>query len=259
MGMARLLVTNDDGIFATGLRTLVTHLLAAGHEVMVVAPDRERSATSHALTLHDPLRAFEHGDLLAQGCSRAYAVTGTPVDCVKLAVHHLLANHPPDAVISGINHGPNLGSDIVYSGTVSAALEAAHYNLFSLAISHAGGYLPDAVFDPAAGFLTEQLPMLLSHPIPPHTVLNINVPPAFSTITVTTLSQRMYHNFYEHREDPRKKGYFWLDGCLMDANDPPESDAAAVKRGEVSITPVRMDWLDVNTYQALQQAYNVAV
>jgi 5'-nucleotidase len=249
----RILITNDDGIFATGLQTLVKSLLAHQHTVVVAAPDRERSATSHALTLHDPLRAVPYQPLLVAGCQAAYAITGTPVDCVKLAFNSLLTTLP-DLVISGINHGPNLGNDIAYSGTVSAALEASHHHVASVAVSHTAGYLPDANFDQAATFVANWLPQLATMGLPTSTVLNLNIPTQFTGVAYTTLSTRLYHNFYDLRQDPRNKDYYWLDGRVLDEADPPETDAYAVKHQQVSITPIRMDWLDVASLNQLQQA-----
>jgi 5'-nucleotidase len=248
----RILITNDDSIFAKGLQTLVHQLLQQGHTLHIAAPDRERSATSHALTLHDPLRAISYQPLLDAGCASAHAVTGTPVDCVKLAFHSLLTEKP-DVVISGINHGPNLGNDIAYSGTVSAALEASHHQVRSIAVSHTAGYEPDTDFTPAAQFVTHWLDAWMAQPIATSTVLNVNVPPVFAPEPAyTTLSNRLYHNFYDLRQDPRNKDYYWLDGRLVDGNDPPETDAYATKHGRVSITPIRMDWLDVACLKQLQ-------
>jgi 5'-nucleotidase len=259
MVLATILVTNDDGIFAAGLRALVTALLAENHHVMVVAPDRERSATSHALTLHEPLRALKHKDLLDAGCTAAFAVSGTPVDCVKLAFHNLLPTRP-DVVISGINHGPNLGNDIAYSGTVSAALEAAQQGqVLSLATSHTGGYLLEADFTAAAQFIARFVPKALSMGIPEHTVLNLNVPDPIDGVAVTTLSTRLYHNFYELRQDPRNKDYYWLDGRLIDSNDPPDCDTYAIKQNKVSITPVHLNWLDTHTMTTLHTHLDVVV
>jgi 5'-nucleotidase len=250
--LAQILLTNDDGIFADGLRALVKALLARQHQVMVVAPDRERSATSHALTLHEPLRALKHKDLLDAGCTVAYGVSGTPVDCVKLAFHNLVPVMP-EVVISGINHGPNLGNDIAYSGTVSAALEAAQQSVLSIAASQANGYLPEADFTVAAEFLADLIPQAQAMAIPEHTVLNVNVPAVIEGVAVTTLSTRLYHNFYELRQDPRQKDYYWLDGRLQDSNDPPSCDTYAIKHNQVSITPVHLNWLDHGTMAMLQQ------
>jgi 5'-nucleotidase len=251
--LANVLVTNDDGIYAAGLRTLTTHLLNAGHRVMVVAPDRERSATSHALTLHDPIRAISNPDLIHQGCTVAFAVTGTPVDCVKLAFNSLMT-YTPDLVISGINHGPNLGNDIAYSGTVSAALEAARQGARSMATSHVGGYLPDVDFNGAAAWITQFVPQAIALHLPTDTILNLNLPDNPTGLAVSTLSNRLYHNFYDLRQDPRKQAYYWLDGQLVDSADTPDCDTYAVRQGNVSVTPVHLDWLDRPTMTYLQQA-----
>jgi 5'-nucleotidase len=249
--MAKLLITNDDGIFARGMRSLVNALLEAGHAVMVVAPDRERSATSHALTLHEPLRVFPHEDLLTAGCQVAFSVSGTPVDCVKLAFNQLMPS-PPDAVLSGINHGPNLGNDIVYSGTVSAAFEAALHGVPSVALSHTSGYKPTARFEGIADFVVEHLPDWLQLVLPARTILNINVPEPCTGKAWAKLSARLYNNYYDLRIDPRNHAYYWLDGALAETNDPEDTDTKTTLRGLAAITPVRYSLMDAALWDSVK-------
>jgi 5'-nucleotidase len=233
-----LLITNDDGIHAPGIRALAEQL-AGEHEVYVVAPDRERSATGHALTLHKPIRVDEV-DMF--GATKCYAVSGTPSDCVKIALNALLPFRP-DMVLSGINAGPNLGMDVLYSGTVSAALEGAINNLPSVAVSLYNGNDKDANFSHGAKFiatlLREKLPTLK---FPTKGILNINIPPVtlaeFTGVTVCDLGTRTYTDFYERRVDPRGNVYYWLAGEVVDRGGAPNTDMEVLRNNQVSITPV---------------------
>lgn len=237
----KILVSNDDGIQARGMRTLVEHL-CRDHEVYVVCPDRERSAMGHALTLHKPLRVDE--ELLPYPVKVAYSTTGTPSDCVKLALSTLLEDDI-DWVISGINHGPNLGADVMYSGTVSAAIEGTIFNKPSMAISLLNGFDKTANFHPAAEFVTQYLKRLNPIDLPPRTILNVNFP-AVSTehlvgVKVTRLGMRMYEDSYERRIDPRGGVYYWLAGEIVQQSANPEEDVEAIRNNWVTITPVHID------------------
>ncbi|MEB3206408.1 MAG: 5'/3'-nucleotidase SurE [Vampirovibrionales bacterium] len=243
----RILISNDDGIFATGLNTLAEHL-AREFEVFVVAPDRERSATGHALTLHKPLRV-DSVDMSRIGVKSAFAVTGTPSDCVKIGLSVLLEK-PVDVVISGINHGPNVGADVLYSGTVSAAIEGAIYDLPSLAVSMLNGHSHHADFTPAAEWVARLLKHLFNDaknpcPIAPKTVYNINVPALpladILGVRVTHLGTRMFTDSYEKRVDPRGGLYYWLAGERIEESDDPLSDVATVRNNYVSLTPIQFD------------------
>jgi 5'-nucleotidase len=248
----KLLLTNDDGLQAMGLRSLIQALSATGqHELVVVAPDRERSATAHALTLHQPL----HLTPVELGLPnvQAFAVSGTPCDCVKLALHALWHELPlsqygkqPDAILSGINHGPNLGNDVIYSGTVSAAQEGSFLGLPAVALSLANGYLPEADFMPASQWTANHLSQLLAIPLPANTILNINFPVPKANVSMpvclTVLGNRSYSDFYERRLDPRQQAYYWLAGQVVDNpnGDPVTTDVGAIRAGCVSITPVTL-------------------
>ncbi|HEY6894975.1 MAG TPA: 5'/3'-nucleotidase SurE, partial [Rhodanobacteraceae bacterium] len=198
--MARILVTNDDGIYSEGLRKLADALKPLG-EVTVVAPDREQSAASHALTLNRPLR-------MMQLQKDEWIVDGTPTDCVNLAVLKLMKKARPDIVVSGINFGPNLGDDVTYSGTISAAFEGALLNIPSIALSALVG--EHFSFDRCAEFAAELTRYVLEQPPNPEIVLNVNFPVAeFRGVRVTHLGKRVYGEGVVEREDPRGRKYYW--------------------------------------------------
>ncbi|MBY0451067.1 MAG: 5'/3'-nucleotidase SurE [Cyanobacteria bacterium] len=245
----KVLVANDDGIHANGIRTLVEYL-SRQFEVYVAAPDRERSATGHALTLHKPIRVDE----LDMGIpvKKAYSVTGTPSDCVKIALNAIL-DIKPDIVVSGINHGPNLGVDVLYSGTVSAALEGAIHGLPSVAISLTNGYERMADFSHGAEFLCCYLPKVLEIGMPAKTILNINIPAIplseMTGIKLTQLGTRMYTDTYERRVDPRGLVYYWLAGEIAETGEPEGTDVHAIRNNMISVTPVH---IDMTNYQVLK-------
>lgn len=240
--MIKILISNDDGIHAEGIKTLAERL-SQKYDVYVVAPDRERSAMGHALTLHKPLRVDEVD--MGGKIKAAYAVTGTPSDCVKIALNAVL-DVKPDLIVSGINHGPNLGGDVIYSGTVSAAMEGAIHGLPSMATSLLNGYDKNADFRPGADFITELVPKVLEATLPPKTLLNVNIPAVpvddMTGVKITTLGVRMYTDTYERRVDPRNQVYYWLAGEILDATEEAEdSDIQAIRNNMLSITPVTLD------------------
>ncbi|MDD3151037.1 MAG: 5'/3'-nucleotidase SurE, partial [Candidatus Gastranaerophilales bacterium] len=198
----KILVSNDDGIYANGIKALVDQI-AEEHEVYVVAPDRERSAAGHSLTLHTPLRA----DIVERDwkAKKAWAISGTPGDCVKLGLNAIL-DVRPDLIISGINHGPNLGADVLYSGTVSAALEGAVLGVPSIATSLAGVGNEYKDFVYTAQFVRDFLRKMEVMNLPKKAVLNINVPGIDSAdilgAQITRLGTRMFTDTYEKRVDP---------------------------------------------------------
>ncbi len=256
--MMRILLTNDDGVYAEGIRTLAQHLKALG-EVFIVAPDRPRSATGHSITLHKPLRL--HRVHLPDG-TVAYATNGTPTDCVTLGAHAVM-NHQVDLVVSGINAGPNLGWDLTYSGTVAAAIEGAIHGLNAFAISLAAEEVlplarteeegapvpsePPTLHYDSAGIAAVRIArMLCEHPLPPHTFLNVNVPNLppnqIKGYMATALGKRQYADRIESRVDPAGRPYYWLSGSLIEERDQPGSDVYAVAHGYVSITPIHLDF-----------------
>lgn len=219
-----LLVSNDDGVFALGIRTLANTLAAAGHTVTVVCPDRERSATGHGLTLHKPIRA-EPIESIFDPAVQAWACSGTPSDCVKLALGALLET-PPDYVLSGINHGGNLGTDVLYSGTVSAAMEGVIEGISGIALSLVS--FSSREFQPAADFAVTLLQQLKADPLPRPMLLNVNVPPVpaadLAGAIVTRQGVRRYFDLFEKRVDPRGKTYYWLAGELLEEIDEDDLD-----------------------------------
>ncbi|MGI5822998.1 MAG: 5'/3'-nucleotidase SurE [Dethiobacteria bacterium] len=251
-----ILLTNDDGIFAEGIQVLGETLSQNKNvDLYIVAPDHERSATGHAITMHRPLRAeevkFPHNPVL-----KGWSVNGTPSDCVKLAVEYLLPQKP-DLVISGINQGENLGTDVLYSGTVSAALEAMILGIPALAVSLATQKNPDFRF--TANFLRCFLNVLGSHHLPEKTLLNINVPGKnhrdIAGIAITRLGLRLYRNAFEKRVDPRGKDYYWLAGSAVDEVSPEEKDTdiAAVNNAYISVTPLHFDLTNYPLIEKLQE------
>ncbi|MBO8140965.1 MAG: 5'/3'-nucleotidase SurE [Firmicutes bacterium] len=234
----RVLLTNDDGIRAPGLKALVD-LRPPDVELWVMAPDRERSATGHAITVHKPL--FVDAVDMGQDV-RAFQVNGTPSDCVKLGME--LFGERPDVVISGINRGPNLGTDVMYSGTVSGAIEAAVGGVPALAVSldsHSAWAPQDyRVASQIAWYVARKLD---EHGLPAGTLLNVNVP-AGSEIRgfmVTRLGIRRYRDVLHRRVDPRGRVYYWMAGEAEDVDVDDATDAGAVRSGYVSITPMEFD------------------
>uniref|UniRef100_A0A7C1JM25 5'-nucleotidase SurE n=1 Tax=Ammonifex degensii TaxID=42838 RepID=A0A7C1JM25_9THEO len=236
----RILLTNDDGIFAEGITVLRKALERFG-EIYVIAPDRERSAAGHSITVHRPLRVREAG--FRSQWVRGWVVDGTPADCVKLGLEALLPEKP-DLLISGINLGPNVGTDVLYSGTVSAAIEGIINGVPSVAVSLATHDEPD--FTTAVVFVQELLPELARQVLPTGTLLNINIPPGTPRgARVTKLGNIRYVNVIDRRTDPRGRSYFWMAGEPLDLNDnDPDTDVRAVKEGFISITPVQIDLTD---------------
>ncbi|QDZ38879.1 5'/3'-nucleotidase SurE [Euhalothece natronophila Z-M001] len=256
--MTKLLISNDDGIFAMGVRTLANTLATAGYDVTVVCPDRERSATGHGLTLHQPIRA-NIVDSLFHSSVTAWSCSGTPSDCVKFALSAVL-DSPPDFVLSGINHGSNLGTDILYSGTVSAAMEGTIDGIPSLALSLAS-YTATEFTTAAivARQLLEKLP-----PIPQGTLLNVNIPPVSKEEIAGTMlvrqGLRRYIEQFEKRLDPRGKSYYWLAGEVIEEMPQPEAkelptdvmtDIEAIKHNYVTLTPLEFDLTNSHSFQAL--------
>jgi len=239
----RLLVTNDDGYLAPGIHTLARAARRLG-EVEIVAPDREQSATSHSLTLHHPLRArrTHDGDLV---------VDGTPTDCVILAVGELL-EQKPDVVLSGINHGPNMGEDVLYSGTVAAAMEATMLGIPAVALSYAGSDFEhlEAWEDEVASLLER---LVLRDDFPEETLLNVNLPPIAPSqvegVRVTTLGRRAYVDSLTRARDPNGREYFWIGGGESRWWGGPDSDFRAIRSNHISVTPLH---LDLTNYELVQ-------
>jgi 5'-nucleotidase len=236
-----ILLTNDDGIHFDGLWALYRQL-QRGHTVTVVAPDRERSAIGHAITLNEPIRAAW---VVANGGCGGYAVSGTPADCVKLALVELLAAKP-DVVISGINPGANVGVNINYSGTVAAAKEAALCGCLALAVSMEGEDMSH--YDEAASFIDRLAEKTCQTGLPPGTFLNVNIPNlAIKDIAGVRVSRQGLTDspeFFDKRIDPRNRAYYW-QGCETQHFDKyPDSDGRALEENFISITPIKCDMTD---------------
>ncbi len=239
----KILISNDDGIAANGIRAL-TEALSECHEVYVIAPDRERSAAGHSLTLHTPLRVEELDPVY--GAKRSWVTTGTPGDCVKIGINAILTpEEQPDVVISGINHGPNLGADILYSGTVSCAMEGAMMGVPSIAVSLSSMRTEYEDFKYTGSFVNSFLNKWNEFTFPPKSILNINTPALpgedIVGVAITELGRRMFTDTYEKRVDPRGKVYYWMAGELISEPDTANTDIAAVMNNMVSITPVTFD------------------
>lgn len=242
-----ILITNDDGIYAEGILVLKNALEKIG-KVLIVAPDRPRSACGHSITLHKPLRAERIK--LADG-SIGFASNGTPSDCVSLALLGL-SEEPIDLVVSGINRGPNLGWDLTYSGTVSAAMEGAISGVQSFAISVAT-YSMEVDYSVAAQFAVDIAKILSKSKLPESTLLNINIPPLHSSeikgIQITKQGKRRYIGSLDKRSDPSGRDYYWLGGDLPVDSLDEGTDVKAVADDYISVTPVHLDLTD---YSALE-------
>jgi 5'-nucleotidase len=235
----RILCTNDDGILAYGLECLVRAAREIG-DVTIVAPDREQSATSHSLTLHHPLRPVARGP-------KRFQVDGTPTDCVMLAVEALMPERP-DFVLSGINHGQNMGEDVLYSGTVAAAMEGLALGIPSIAISFAGGDLRADVsrLDEQVEVLAPLLRHLTSlTPFPADTLFNINLPPVPPSeqkgVRLTRLGRRVYSNSIQPMRDPWGREIYWIGGGEISWQGSDDSDFQAIRDSCVSVTPLHLD------------------
>lgn len=242
----RVLVTNDDGFWAQGLQTLV-HAVEPLAEVWVVAPDREQSAASHAISLARPLRMHRVDE-------RRYVVDGTPTDCVYLAVNHLLRDSPADVLFSGINHGPNLADDVTYSGTVAGAVEGSILGVPFCAAFSLVGKGGDDRFAGAADFARTLLGSLVERRPERPFLLNVNVPAALreKRFEVTRLGRRGYSAAVTEKVDPRGRKYYWIGGPEQEHQEIPGSDCVAViDRGVISVTPLHLDWTSPAGLEAL--------
>lgn len=229
-----ILVTNDDGYQAEGINALAKALKKIG-DVLVVAPLSEQSATSHSLTLRKPLRCRE----IAKDF---YAIDGSPTDCVNLAVNFFLKGHRPDILFSGINHGFNLGDDIHYSGTVSAAVEGGIFGVPSVAVSTCG---TAAIFEPAADFAVKIAKLILKERIPSGIILNVNVPGVqkkkIKGYKITFQGKKNYSNITNEKIESEGDKYYWICGDDSGFDDIPGSDCNAIGSDFISISPIRVN------------------
>ena len=241
MGSPLILVTNDDGVHAPGIKALAAALLPLG-EVYVVAPDREVSACAQSLTLKHPLRAERVAD-------KVFAVDGTPADCVNLALVKLLPRRP-DLVASGINRGANLGEDVFYSGTVGGAREGTFFGVPSIAFSLA--VRADAEFEAAGAFAARLAGLVLEKGLPERTLLNVNVPPGTPAgVAVTVQGRREHEGTIFEGLDPRRRTYYWIEEGTDKWLSDEMSDIHAVRGGLISVTPLQSD----TTHHAVMPAF----
>jgi 5'-nucleotidase len=241
-----ILVANDDGIHSEGLEALRAAVEPLGR-VVVVAPDREQSAVSHALTLHRPLRIEQIGP-------DRWIVDGTPTDCVNLGINGILKERPA-LVVSGINKGANLGDDVTYSGTVSAAMEGTLLGVPSIAISQIGrGSWNFAI---AAAFAGKLAARVLANPLPPDTLLNVNVPRFEGDaqpigVALTRMGRRRYGDAIVEKVDPRGRKYYWIGGEELSFVEEEGTDFYAVSQGMISVTPIHLDLTNYGVFEALR-------
>ncbi len=245
----KILLTNDDGIYAPGIQVLYGALRSA-HRVTVIAPDRERSAVGHGITLHQPLRANR---VAVNAHYSGYAVNGTPADCVKLGIYEILPQRP-DLVVSGINPGANVGINVNYSGTVAAAKEAALFGLPALAVSihsHAGRY-----FDDAARCVTTLAETVMRQGLPKGTFLNVNIPDIpyeeIAGIRVSRQGNGVFPDSFEKRTDPRNRTYYWQGGDRQVFAPDLDIDGHALEANFISVTPIKCDMTDYAALERLQ-------
>lgn len=232
-----ILISNDDGIQSPGLHELVRSLSSLG-EIWVVAPDREQSAVGHSITLAEPIRLF---DFSVEGAHKTFAISGSPADCVKLAVAELMPKRP-DVVVSGINRGENTGISIIYSGTVSAATEGAINGIPSLAVSLDSFTNQDYS---TAGLVARRMTeLVIRDGLPKGTLLNVNVPaiPREKIRGVRVAKQGLgrFQETFMKRNDPRGRVYYWMDGHKLPL-DETDTDGTAIQEGYVSVTPIQLD------------------
>lgn len=245
--MSLILLSNDDGINSEGLRALAEALLPLG-EVVAVAPDREQSASSHALTMHRPLRLKQ----ISQGF---FSVDGTPTDCILLALHRVLAGRKPDLLISGINKGGNLGDDILYSGTVSAAMEGARMGIPSFAVSLVAR--KEFNYQAACRFSKDLASRILGGNHSSCLLLNVNIPnlapDEIRGVRITRQGKRLYNGAVVEKTDPRGQKYYWIGGEEPGHEELRDSDIEAVMQGWISVTPLRLDLTDEETMARLKE------
>jgi len=245
----KILISNDDGIDSQGIAALTKEMKKIG-EVTVIAPRTEQSAVGHAITMKIPLRVTEY---YKNGNFFGYAVDGTPADCIKIGIRNILKT-PPDIVLSGINHGSNAAINIIYSGTVSAAREAAIMDVPALAISVTSH---DAKkFEYAARVASQLTQMVVKNGLPNGTLLNVNVPDLpeeqIKGILLTQQGKSKWDDIYEERTDPYGKKYFWLTGKLFETDNDLEKDHFALKNNFVSVTPIHFDLTDYRTFEEMK-------
>lgn len=247
----KILVTNDDGIEAPGIRVLRDKLKQVA-EIIVAAPAQQQSATGHSITVFHPIWVNDY--LFDDPRITGWKIGGTPADSVKIALDALM-KEKPDLVVSGINQGPNLATDVLYSGTVSAAVEGAMHGIPAIAISLASYDSTD--FYNAADFCCTLVQHFKEHKLPKFNLLNVNVPPGTAAeiqgVSVTRLGSIEYENAFEKRIDPHGRTYYWMAGTQVECDNAPETDVGAIQQRRISITPVHFDLTDYTLMDELKR------
>lgn len=238
----KILVTNDDGIRAPGIKALWEELKEIA-EIVVAAPAQQQSATGHSITVYQPIWVKEN--VFADSRITGWRIGGTPADSVKIALDTLMVDKP-DLVVSGINHGPNLATDVLYSGTVSAAVEGAMHGIPAIAISLASYDCVD--FAPAAAYCRILVEQIMANKMPSFSLLNVNVPPVSSAkiqgVSITKLGRIEYENAFEKRMDPHGRTYYWMAGTPVESDNPIDTDVFAIQENKISVTPIHFDLTD---------------
>ena len=249
---ARILVTNDDGIFAPGLKVLERIAKSLSKDVWVIAPESEQSAASHSLTLRRPLRTRKHG-------RRRFSVDGTPTDCVVVAQNKMLADRPADLVLSGVNHGANLGEDIIYSGTVAAAMEAAVLGIPGIAFSQVRAFGERAHWGTAEAFGAEIVRRLMSFAWPRDFLVNVNFPPVppseVTGVRVCRQGRRESGVEIVEDDDPGGRPYLWIGDFFSDSTTTRGSDLAAIEARSIAVTPLHFDLTHRASLKVLREVF----
>lgn len=250
-----IVLTNDDGIFAKGLRAIYKALVSAGHRVQVIAPLSEQSAVGHSITVLNPLRLKEINELEFCG----WAVSGTPADCIKLGLVQLL-REKPDLVLSGMNAGANVGPDVLYSGTVAAATEAAASGFRALAVSHCSVKHVDV--DAYAAFAVKVMAQIPWQSLPGRRVINLNLPSCayadFKGLALCPQTDVLWRDWYHEHTDPRGRKYWWLDGEIPLDQVRPGTDKYQLEAGWATLTPLKFDFTDHETIAQLRTCMDTA-
>ncbi len=253
--MIKILLTNDDGIWAIGLRALYNAFKKEGFDVFVVAPLNQQSAVGHAVTIASPIRIKE----IKENHFEGIGVKGTPVDCIKFALSTLLKDKKIDLVVSGINNGVNVGVDVLYSGTVAAATEAALLNIPAIAVS-IDCFTPKNL-DDQAKFIVNLIKKLNLKNFPPKRVLNINFPDKplkeCKGLKICPQTHAIYKDWYEERTDPRGFPYFWLCGEILSEHLEMDSDRALLTEGYITLTPLKFDFTDYDILKQISKYINL--
>ncbi len=248
----KIALTNDDGIYAIGLRAIYKALINAGHEVFVIAPMNEQSAVGHAITILSPLRV----SFIDESDFKGFGIFGTPTDCVKLGLSELL-EEKPDLVVSGINAGANVGPDILYSGTVAAATEAAHLGFPSVAVSYNSFKATD--LSEHAKFAVEVIEKIPFKEIPQRRVMNLNLPACPMSeckgLKLCEQTSAIWKDWYHKREDPRGRAYWWLDGDIPKEDVVAGTDKGLVLEGYATLTPLKFEFTDKELLAKMQRLF----